>query len=218
MNTNTHPDQVAVMTFDGISLMLKRACANLTEVTRVHYNLMEAAAEEDYEKMFTEPAVAARTMQQIDELAASLVAAKEELANIEAYWNSVPWVARFTHPDPRQNRKEDVLRETSQPAVPPQSASVGNSVADNIPSGNSVIGSPKPEFDPALLVNKGVTNIEFIADIRTKETSGKPDIEFVTGGPPVAWLTAHDGTKVVVNQKDFVRLGSIFMNCAPSDA
>lgn len=244
MNTNIHPDQLAVMNFKGASMMLKRTCDHLTEVTRVHHNNLMVAAEEDYEKMFTDPDIAARTLQQIEELESSLIAAREELANIEAYWNSLPWAERLGGPDPRRNlvtapqsmgdaaasRTQGVTVSFSGDVVR-RAESIGEVVQQMMAEeeqahlqkahrdfSHTATSFAKPEFDPELLAAKHVTNVEILADVRTRTTAGKSEVKFVIGGPPVVWLTAGDGTKVAVLEQDFARMAEIFSARAASVA
>lgn len=256
MNTNIHPDQLAVMNFKGASMMLKRTCDHLTEVTRVHHNNLMVAAEEDYEKMFTDPDIAARTLQQIEELESSLIAAREELANIEAYWNSLPWAERLGGPDPRRNlvtapqsmgdalldpldREDwDAAASLTQGVtvsfsgdVVRRAESIGEVVQQMMAEeeqahlqkahrdfSHTATSFAKPEFDPELLAAKHVTNVEILADVRTRTTAGKSEVKFVIGGPPVVWLTAGDGTKVAVLEQDFARMAEIFSARAASVA
>lgn len=78
------------------------------------------------------------------------------------------------------------------------------------------VSGPNEAHDPALLDAKRVTNLSIDQDVRTQETIGQAQVDFVIGGPPVLWLTANDGTKVVILQKDFARIGEIISGMNPA--
>lgn len=77
------------------------------------------------------------------------------------------------------------------------------------------VGGPSEDHDPGLLAAKRVTGVNYCQDVRMAETWNEVDIRWQTGGPPVCWLTAHDGTKVVLWQEDLAKLVESFSSMAP---